>query len=138
MPPHKNRSYQGVVLTTQGWNKFQSAKTQVEFEENEGDRFTQEELSERTGLSLTTISKVLRRSVPVDEQSLQQVFRAFGLELSKHDYTRSRSELEENPIQAEPSNWESPIDTSTFCGRNGELTRLKQWVSIAYLKLSRT
>jgi lambda repressor-like predicted transcriptional regulator len=69
MPPRKSKSYRGVVLTTQGWDKFQ-AKTRAELDENSGDRFTQEELSERTGLSLTTISKVLRRSAPVDEQSL--------------------------------------------------------------------
>jgi transcriptional regulator with XRE-family HTH domain len=56
----------------QGWDRLQAAKTQVEFSENTGDRLTQEDLSERMGLSLTTISKVLRRSAPVDEQSLQR------------------------------------------------------------------
>ena len=88
MPPQKTRPHRGFVLTTQGWDRIQAAKTQVEFSENAGDRFTQEDLSERMGLSLTTVSKVLRRSAPVDEQSLQRAFRAFGLKLNTNDYTR--------------------------------------------------
>lgn len=64
-PPAKRR--RGVILSLQGWKKFQAAKTQVEFDENAGDRFTLEELSERTNLSLNTISKALGRSEPVDK-----------------------------------------------------------------------
>ncbi|BAY49379.1 WD-40 repeat protein [Scytonema sp. HK-05] len=85
MQLQKTRRYRGVILTTQGWGKFQAAKTQAEFNENAGDRFTLEELSERMGLSLNTIAKVLGRTEPVDKQSLQWAFRAFGLELSKND-----------------------------------------------------
>ncbi|MDX2243589.1 MAG: NB-ARC domain-containing protein [Leptolyngbyaceae cyanobacterium bins.302] len=135
MPPQKTKHYRGVILTRQGWDRFQVAKTQAELNENAGDRFTQEELSDRMGLSLTTISKVLRRSAPVDQQSLQQAFRAFGLELSKHDYTRpdatNEGEVlpsEESPIQSDSSDWESPLDTSSFCGRNEELVCLQQWI----------
>jgi transcriptional regulator with XRE-family HTH domain len=136
MPPQKTKHYRGVILTRQGWDKFQAAKTQTELNDNAGDRFTQEELSDRMGLSLTTISKVLRRSAPVDQQSLQQAFRAFGLELSKNDYTRPdvanvEGEVlpnEESPIQSEPPDWESPLDTSSFCGRDQELVCLQQWI----------
>jgi transcriptional regulator with XRE-family HTH domain len=126
MPPQKTKHYRGVILTRQGCDRFQAAKTQAELNENAGNRFTQEELSDRMDLSLTTISKVLRRSAPVDEQSLQRAFRAFGLELSKHDYTRpgaanAKGETlpnEESSIQLGGSDWEIPIDTYTFCGRN--------------------
>ncbi|HEY9672485.1 MAG TPA: NB-ARC domain-containing protein [Waterburya sp.] len=132
MPLQKTRRYRGVVLTTQGWDKLQAAKVQAEFNENAGDRFTLEELSERTGLSLNTIAKVLGRSEPVDKQSLQWAFRAFSLELSKNDYARPNAVMEEAEatVQGKPpqSDWGSAIDTSLFCGRREELVRLKQWV----------
>ena len=129
MPPQKTRPYRGVVLTTQGWDRLQAAKTQVEFSENAGDRLTQEELSERMGLSLATISKVLRRSAPVDEQSLRRAFRAFGLKLNKNDYTRPSAATEEAVVQAQyQRDWGNIIDTSLLCGRDAELVRLQQWV----------
>jgi hypothetical protein len=48
--PSKRR--RGVILTLKGWDKFQAAKTQVEFDENAGDSFSLEELSDRTHLAL--------------------------------------------------------------------------------------
>src|ERR687886_290494 len=132
MQLQKTKRYRGVILTAQGWNKLQAAKTQAEFNENAGDRFTLEELSEHTGLSLNTIAKVLGRSEAVDKQSLQWAFRAFGLELSKNDYARPTAAIEEveATVQAEQPlpDWGSAIDTSIFCGRSEELVRLKQWV----------
>lgn len=88
----------GVILTLPGWNTLQTAKSQAEFKENAGDRFTLEELSERAELSLRTVSKILRRLEPVERYSLQAMFQSFGLELSKNDYIRptSRSEASES------------------------------------------
>jgi predicted ribonuclease YlaK len=84
------------------------------------------------GLSLNKISKVFGRSEPVDKQSLQWSFRAFGLELSKNDYTRPSAAIEEAEatVQAgQPqSSWSNAIDTSLFCGRIEELVLLRQWV----------
>jgi transcriptional regulator with XRE-family HTH domain len=130
MQMQKAKRYRGVILTSQGWDKLQVAKTQAEFSENAGDRFTLEELSERMSLSLNTIAKVLGRSEPIDKQSLQWAFRAFGLELSKNDYTRPMASVEaENAIAQPPQpDWGSSIDTSSFCGRSEELVCLKQWV----------
>ncbi|MBD3884902.1 hypothetical protein IFO70_24510 [Phormidium tenue FACHB-886] len=134
-PPQKTSSYRGAVLTTQGWEKLQAAKAQTELNENAGDRFTQEELSERMGLSLTTISKVLRRSAPVDEQSLQRAFRAFGLKLNKNDYTRPAAAIK-TAVQAEHQrDWGNIIDTSLLCGRDEELLCLKQWVLEEHCRL---
>jgi hypothetical protein len=87
-PEPQAKRRRGMILSPPGWDKLSFAKTQAEFNENAGDRFTLEELSERMGLSLNTIAKVLGRSEAVDKQSLQCAFRAFGLELSKNDYTR--------------------------------------------------
>ena len=66
MQLQKAKRYRGVILTVQGWEKFQAAKIQAEFDENAGDHFTLEELSERMGLSLNTIAKVLGRSERID------------------------------------------------------------------------
>ncbi len=97
----------GVILTLYGWNKLQTAKSQVEFEENAGDRFTLEELSERTELSSRTISKVLGCIEPVDRYSLQAVFQCFVLEMSKNDYIRptSRSETSESQESQQINLW---------------------------------
>lgn len=139
MLQQKTRRYRGVILTAQGWDKLQAAKVQAEVHENAGDRFTLEELSERMDLSLNTIAKVLGRSDPVDKQSLQWAFRAFSLELSKHDYTRPIATIEttEATVQTEQSqtDWGSAIDTSTFCGRGEELMQLKRWVLVEHCRL---
>ncbi|MBD1914079.1 MULTISPECIES: NB-ARC domain-containing protein [unclassified Leptolyngbya] len=124
MPSQKNKHHRGVILTTQGWSRFQSAKTQAEATENAGDRFTQEELSERIGLSLSTIVKILGRSTPIDKKSLQQAFLAFGLELNLNDYTRSSMPLAS--AKQSQRDWGNLVDTSLFCGRSEELKRLEQ------------
>ncbi|PSB27629.1 NB-ARC domain-containing protein [Stenomitos frigidus] len=130
MPLHKTRRDRGVILTAQGWARFQTAKVQAECNEMAGDRFTLEELSERMGLSLNTIAKVLGCTEPVDKRSLQWAFRAFGLELNRKDYTHFSVAIEnaEALTAVEPPALGSAIDTSTFCGRSEELTRLQQWV----------
>jgi hypothetical protein len=125
----KSRRSRGVILTIHGWDKLQAAKAQVEFDENYGNRFTLEELSDRTTLALNTITKVLKRTESVDKQSLQYAFRAFGLELSKSDYTHPTSSfekwetLEKNPQQ----DWGEAADVSQFYGREEELFQLRQW-----------
>ena len=128
MSSQKPKHRRGVILTKQGWDRFQAAKIQAELDENAGDRFTQEELSDRTGLSLTTIAKVLKRSIPVDKPSLQRAFQAFELELNQNDYTRSQVFMEEATVQTEQLDGGSAIDLSTFQGRDEKMVRLKQWV----------
>ncbi|HEY9596884.1 MAG TPA: hypothetical protein V6D33_04380 [Cyanophyceae cyanobacterium] len=49
----------GAILTPQGYKKLQDARRQSEIQENFGERYTLEELSERTRLSLNTVTKVL-------------------------------------------------------------------------------
>jgi len=127
--PSKPRRNRGVILTIHGWDKFQAAKAQAEFDENYGNRFTLEELSDRTSLALHTITKVIKRTESVDKQSLQYAFRAFGLELSKSDYTHPTPSFEEwqtrqkNPQQ----DWGEAADVSQFYGREEELFQLRQW-----------
>ena len=134
MPRSRER---GVILTLHGWNKLQTAKSQAEFQEKAGDRFTLEELSERTELSLGTISKVLGRLEPVDRYSLQTVFQSFGLELNKSDYSRPNSPLKGlDTRQKHPKqDWGEAVDVSLFCGRETELTTLRQWTLEEHCRL---
>ena len=41
----------GVILSPQGWQRFQAAKQQAEATETWGEHFSQEDLSDRTKLS---------------------------------------------------------------------------------------
>ncbi|WP_225912410.1 WD40 repeat domain-containing protein [Nostoc flagelliforme] len=126
--PSKRR--RGVILTLKGWDKFQAAKTQVEFDENGGDSFSLEELSDRTRLALHTISRILARLEPVDKSSLQFAFAAFNLELCKEDYTRPSPPSADLEIRrTNPQyDWQEAPDVSVFYGRSEELLQLRQWI----------
>jgi hypothetical protein len=50
------------------WQRFQTAKQQVESEETWGKRFTQEDLNDRTGLSLNTLACIFKRELGVECQ----------------------------------------------------------------------
>jgi len=120
----------GVILSPQGWQRFQAAKHETESEETLGKHLTQEDLSDRTGLSLNTLYRVLKRELGVDRQSLEHLFRAFGLELTKVDHTSPVASGEEPESQrTNPKvDWDSAIDTSVFYGRETELVQLWQWI----------
>ena len=120
----------GVILSPEGWQRFQAAKQRAEAEEILGKHFTQEDLSDRTGLSLNTLYRVLKRELGVDRQSLEYLFRAFGLELTKADFVSSISLGEESESRrANPQqDWDNGVDTSVFYGRETELAQLWQWI----------
>jgi transcriptional regulator with XRE-family HTH domain len=120
----------GVILSPQGWQRFQAAKQLAESDETWGKHLTQEDLSDRTGLSLNTLYRVLKRELGVDRQTLEHLFRAFGLELTKADYTSLIGSGEEPESQrANPKNdWDNAVDTSVFYGREAELAQLWQWI----------
>jgi transcriptional regulator with XRE-family HTH domain len=120
----------GIVLSPQGWQRFQVAKQQAESDEIWGKHFTQEDLSDRTGLSLNTLYRVLKRELGVDRQSLEYLFGAFGLELTKVDHISAITTGEESDRRGANSHqdWDSAIDTSVFYGRVRELAQLWQWI----------
>jgi transcriptional regulator with XRE-family HTH domain len=132
---NRNGSYararmRGVLLSPIGWQRFQAAKQQAELEEIWGKHFTQENLSERTALSLNTLSRIFKREQGVDRQSLEYLFQAFGLELTTADFTSPNASWEDllsqrsNPQQ----DWDNAVDTSVFYGRERELAQLWQWI----------
>jgi NB-ARC domain len=125
--PSKRR--RGVTLTLKGWDKFQAAKTQAEFDENGGDSFSLEELSDRTQLALHTISRIIGRLEPVDKSSLQSAFAAFKLELCKDDYTRPQPPDELEIRHTNPQyDWGEAPDVSVFFGRSQEFVKIREWI----------
>jgi transcriptional regulator with XRE-family HTH domain len=95
MNPIKRRRRRGVILTPLGFEKLQQARTDAEFVENKGDRYTLEELSERTGLAVDTLMKLLACEAGVDKQTLKSCFKAFKLGLDASDYFYPESQGEE-------------------------------------------
>ncbi len=81
MDLQNSRRNRGLMLTIEGWQKLQDARREVEIQENFGDRYTLEKLSEKTGLAPRTVAKILNREVGVDKRTLAQVFKAFNLAL---------------------------------------------------------
>ncbi len=80
------RRKRGVILTVRGWEKWLQAKSDAEYEENSGRRYTLEALSERIGLDVNTISKVWSRETPVDKRTIKSCFAAFNLTMTSTDY----------------------------------------------------
>jgi transcriptional regulator with XRE-family HTH domain len=120
----------GIVLSPQGWQRFQVAKQQAESAQSCGKHLTQEDLSERTGLSINTLYRVLKRELGVDRQSLEYLFGAFGLELTKADHLSMIATGGEPDRRGANSHqdWDIAVDTSVFYGRERELAQLWQWI----------
>ncbi len=130
----KRRRRRGVILTPQGFNKLQQAKTDAEFEDNNGNRYTLEALSERTGLAVDTLMKVLACESKVDKQTLKYCFRAFELALEPGDffYPDDLDDIEGNPngsdlademfsgeLEPDPPGGQIPIGSSFYVERSG-------------------
>lgn len=119
----------GVMLTSKGWHKLQQAMLNVESEHNLGLRFTREQLSERTGLSMQTVSRILNRQDAVDKLSIEYFLRAFDLQLSQGDFAYPTSYEELANRQANKTrDWREAVDVSLFFGRDRELAQLQQWI----------
>jgi WD40 repeat protein/transcriptional regulator with XRE-family HTH domain len=124
-----SKRVRGVILSPQGWLRFQTAKQQAEADETWGKHFTQEDLSDRTGLSLNTLARIFKREQGVDRQSVEYLFRAFGLELTQAELTSPVASEETESRWTDPQqDWDTAVDASVFYGREAELTQLWQWV----------
>ncbi|MDJ0731651.1 MAG: AAA-like domain-containing protein [Crocosphaera sp.] len=82
----KQRRRRGVILTERGLEKLQTAKTEAEYAENHGNRYTLEALSDKIGLAMDTLMKVFACESRVDKQTLKCCFKAFKLKLSDEDF----------------------------------------------------
>lgn len=100
----KRRRRRGVILTPKGLKKLQDAKSNAEFEENAGNRYTLEALSERTGLAVDTLMKVLACESGVDKQTLKFCFRAFNLTLDTDDFCHPEAQDQDQSFfESQPS-----------------------------------
>lgn len=133
----KRKRDRGVILTHQGWQKLQRAKQAEEVQHNYSQHFTFEQLSNRTGLSQQTISRILKRKEGVDKQSLEYLLCSFGLELfpgDSHQPVVPFEELvarQENPQQ----DWGCAVDVSLFSGQEEELAQLRLWILSEHCRL---
>ena len=117
MNKKKQTRRRGIILSHEGWQKVRDARIELENKDNFGERYTQEELCERIGLDIGTITKALSREEGVDKRTLERIFETFNLELTRTCYsniTQSYLDLGE------------AIDTSIFYGRTEELATLEQ------------
>ncbi len=114
--PSQSKRNRGVILTSVGWRKLEKAKKES------GQHFTKEQIRDRTGLSIQTISRIRKRKVAVDQDSLECYVKAFGLEkLSGEDYTHVRQENQQQ-------DWGDAPNVSVFYDRCEEIAQLQQWV----------
>ncbi|HEY9834079.1 MAG TPA: hypothetical protein V6D26_26235 [Stenomitos sp.] len=117
----KFRRNRGVILTSQGWNKLQAAKSEAELDENSGYRYTLEELSERTNLSVDTLHRVNTCSVTVDKQTLMRYFSTFNLKLEPDDYFRPEFQTKDD-VEKLPGG-QVPLDSADYMGRSATESR---------------
>ena len=71
MSSQKLKRKRGVILTPKGLQKLKEAKFKLEADENFGDRYTLEEISERCNLYTGTVSKILNREGGVDRKRIE-------------------------------------------------------------------
>ena len=136
-----------AILTSEGFQKLQTAQSTTAIWNQCTKSCTLESLSEKTGLSTHTLSKVHIRKAGVDLRTLVRYFSAFNLTLDSSDYTLSpRLDTQTEPSPDSPSkaehgaqvtasvslhtlvSWGTAPDVSVFCGRDGELADLQQWI----------
>ncbi|RAM51814.1 MAG: hypothetical protein C6Y22_09810 [Hapalosiphonaceae cyanobacterium JJU2] len=76
----------GVMLTSAGMKRLQAAILRVEIAENNGNRFSLEQLSDRIKISTKTLTRLWSSNASVDRKTLKLCFNAFNLELRREDY----------------------------------------------------
>ena len=121
----------GVILTPQGLQKLQDAKSKSEHYDNFDKHYTYEGLGFRMGLDPDTVAKVFACEMGVDRQTLKCCFQAFNLQLESHDYQFANQGINPQKNDTKIKNqidWGEAPDVSLFCGRTEELATLKHWI----------
>lgn len=75
----------GVVLSPYGINRLRKAISDIEVIENQGKPYLTEELSQKTGVSPSTLSRLWSAKSGIDQKSLRLIFSAFNLEITGKD-----------------------------------------------------
>ncbi len=122
MNKSKQKRNRGIILTQEGLAQLEAARYQSEYQENFGERYTYEQLSELTNLDIHTIKKILDGNQGVDKRSLEKFFLAFNLKLATELYTKP------NPNSNQRQDWGEAVAVEHFFGRTEELETLTTWV----------
>lgn len=86
MKQSKSTRKRGLVLTIAGLKRLQAAILAMEKVQNNGDRFTLEDLGDRMSVSTKTLNRLWSLDTGVDQKTLKLCFSAFNLELHTEDY----------------------------------------------------
>jgi len=113
----KQKRNRGFVLTPIGLEKLKAARLEIESQENFGERFTYEKLSELTCLDINTIKRVLATKESVDKRTLEKFLIAFKVKLDENNYTK--------PIQRQRRDWTEAVSVEHFFGRRKELKQIE-------------
>lgn len=89
LPSAKSSRNRGVILSHQGWQKLMQARVLCDEFEN---RYSFEQLSERSRLDRRSVSRLLSCEVKVDKRTIKTFFSAFNLSLEIGDYVLSKSD----------------------------------------------
>ena len=142
----QQRRRKTAILTPQGFQKLQAAISQTAIWNHYTKSCTLEALSEQTGLSTHTLSKVHARKKGVDLRTLVRYFTGFDLTLKPSDYVSTLGDEETTGLvpstpplrigaqvtaslpQNNVVSWGMAPDVSVFYGRIAELAVLQQWI----------
>jgi WD40 repeat protein/transcriptional regulator with XRE-family HTH domain len=123
-----------VVLTSSGLARLFAARLELCGREGIGGRPSQEWLAERSGLSVRTVARILTGQAPVDRQSLEALFQAFGLLLEPGDclHPGDPAAAGDPPETggAPTIDWGEALLPGTFHGREEELAMLASWLEV--------
>jgi transcriptional regulator with XRE-family HTH domain len=142
----QHRDRKTAILTPKGLQKLEAAKLEVSVS-NHGTKYhTLEALSERTGLSTHTLSKIHNGKAGADLRTLARYFSAFDLALEAGDYyqpvngvsSESNRAMESDGLitstqdKARQANvsWDVAPNVTRFYGRTVELATLQHWVLV--------
>ena len=131
MQSSKRQRNRGFLLTDIGRLKLEAARQAAEKQDNQGERYTVEQLSQLTGLDLSTITRVLNISTRVDRRTLERFFQGFNLELKAEDFfkpkVKSNFQLaKDSVVTSVPIYY--PVTSSAVYGRERELEQLKNYL----------
>ena len=126
MTKQKIKRSRGQILSLQGWQKLQDAKTEWELVAKRDYKITLEEIAELSGLTSATIRKILTKNEGVDRRSIVILFSAFNLELIDEDCTKPTPQKKSGLIKK--TDWGEAIDVSVFYGRIREQETLTRWL----------
>jgi transcriptional regulator with XRE-family HTH domain len=155
MPQAQKRYRKTAILTSQGLQKLEASKLKAKLSNSHTQAYTLEKLSEYTGLSPHTLSKIHICKAGVDIRTLTRYFSAFNLTLEPGDYCQPLyaksfesgqpivqehaqlfypNKLFNTRVVAESSHMQTTVnlgmapDVSRFCGRTTELAILQKWI----------